>query len=73
MARHRATGARATIALTPVEDPSRYGLVRTAADGSVLGFLEKPKPEEIDTNLINAGAYVLEPDGARRDRRRPAR
>jgi mannose-1-phosphate guanylyltransferase len=28
----------------------------------VLGFLEKPKPEEIDTNLINAGAYVLEPD-----------
>ncbi len=62
VARHRATGARATIALTPVEDPSRYGLVRTAADGSVLGFLEKPKPEEIDTNLINAGAYVLEPE-----------
>jgi mannose-1-phosphate guanylyltransferase len=62
VARHKATGARATIALTPVEDPSRYGLVRTAADGSVLGFLEKPKPEEIDTNLINAGAYVLEPD-----------
>ena len=33
-----------------------------AADGSVLGFLEKPRPEEIDTNLINAGAYVLEPE-----------
>src|SRR4051794_21810840 len=60
--RHRAAGARATIALTPVDDPSRYGLVRTAADGSVRGFLEKPKPEEIDTNLINAGAYVLEPE-----------
>ena len=25
-------------------------------------FLEKPRPEEIDTNLINAGLYVLEPD-----------
>ena len=59
---HRAAGAKATIALTPVEDPSRYGLVRTTAEGAVRGFLEKPKPEEIDTNLINAGAYVLEPE-----------
>ncbi|HUP33093.1 MAG TPA: NDP-sugar synthase [Gaiellaceae bacterium] len=59
---HREAGTRATILLTPVEDPSRYGLVRTAADGRVLSFLEKPRPEEIDTNLINAGMYVLEPD-----------
>jgi mannose-1-phosphate guanylyltransferase len=58
---HRERGAVATIALTPVADPSRYGLVRTDADGRVLGFLEKPAPEEIDTDLINAGAYVLEP------------
>jgi mannose-1-phosphate guanylyltransferase len=61
IAAHRARGAVASIALTPVDDPSRYGLVRTAADGEVLGFLEKPSPEEIDTDLINAGAYVLEP------------
>ena len=60
VAAHRATSAVATIALTPVEDPSRYGLVRTQPDGSVLGFLEKPEPAQIDTNLINAGAYVLE-------------
>jgi mannose-1-phosphate guanylyltransferase len=60
--RHRAAGARATIALTPVDDPTRYGLVRTAADGSVRGFLEKPALEEIDTDLINAGAYVLDPE-----------
>jgi mannose-1-phosphate guanylyltransferase len=57
---HRDSGAKATIALTPVADPSRYGLVRTAGDGGVLGFLEKPAPDQIDTNLINAGAYVLE-------------
>ena len=57
---HRERGAVATIALTPVSDPSRYGLVRTEADGRVRGFLEKPAPEEIDTDLINAGAYVLE-------------
>ncbi|HET7743963.1 MAG TPA: NDP-sugar synthase [Gaiellaceae bacterium] len=59
---HRSTGAKATILLTPVSDPSRYGLVRTAADGRVSSFLEKPRPEEIDTDLINAGLYVLEPD-----------
>jgi mannose-1-phosphate guanylyltransferase len=59
---HRSTGAKATILLTPVADPSRYGLVRVAADGRVESFLEKPRPEEIDTDLINAGLYVLEPE-----------
>ena len=59
---HRSTGAKATILLTPVVDPSRYGLVRTAASGRVESFLEKPRPEEIDTDLINAGLYVLEPE-----------
>jgi mannose-1-phosphate guanylyltransferase len=59
---HRSTGAKATILLTPVSDPSRYGLVRLDGDGKVESFLEKPRPEEIDTNLINAGLYVLEPD-----------
>ena len=59
---HRATGAKASILLTPVADPSRYGLVRVAGDGRVESFLEKPRPEDIDTDLINAGLYVLEPD-----------
>jgi mannose-1-phosphate guanylyltransferase len=59
---HRASGGKATIMLTPVADPSRYGLVRLADDGRVRQFLEKPRPEEIDTDLINAGLYVLEPE-----------
>jgi len=59
---HRERGPRATILLTPVDDPSRYGLVRIDGTGRVLSFLEKPRPEEIDTDLINAGMYVLEPD-----------
>jgi mannose-1-phosphate guanylyltransferase len=59
---HRSTGAKATILLTPVADPSRYGLVRLATDGRVETFLEKPRPEDIDTDLINAGLYVLEPE-----------
>jgi mannose-1-phosphate guanylyltransferase len=59
---HHERERRATILLTPVEDPTRYGLVRVNGEGRVLSFLEKPRPEEIDTNLINAGMYVLEPD-----------
>jgi mannose-1-phosphate guanylyltransferase len=57
---HERTNARATLALTPVEDPSAYGLVRTTSDGAVTEFVEKPAPDQIDTNNISAGAYVLE-------------
>jgi mannose-1-phosphate guanylyltransferase len=57
---HERTSARATLALIPVEDPSAYGLVRRNQDCSVKEFVEKPGPEQIDTNLINAGAYIIE-------------
>lgn len=58
---HRTRGAEATILLTPVEDPSIYGVVPTEDDGRVTAFVEKPPPGEAPTNLINAGVYVLEP------------
>jgi mannose-1-phosphate guanylyltransferase len=61
LALHRSRGARATIVLTPVDNPSAYGLVETDAQQNIRRFLEKPKPEEITTNYINAGIYVLEP------------
>ncbi len=58
---HEQTGARATLALMAVEDPSAYGLVRRNPDHSVTEFLEKPSADEaLDTNLVNAGAYILE-------------
>jgi NDP-sugar pyrophosphorylase family protein len=59
---HRERKARATIVLTPVEDPTQYGLVETDEHGNIRRFLEKPKKDEITTNKINAGIYVLEPD-----------
>jgi NDP-sugar pyrophosphorylase family protein len=59
---HRERKARATIVLTPVENPSAYGLVEIDDQSNILRFLEKPKPEEITTNRINAGIYVLEPE-----------
>jgi mannose-1-phosphate guanylyltransferase len=60
MRRHEEAGARATLALYPVDDPTAYGLVRRKEDGEITEFLEKPDPAEIDTNEISAGAYVLE-------------
>src|SRR3954451_24717492 len=57
---HERTGARITLGLVPVEDPSAYGLVRTAAGGEVTEFVEKPGADQIDTHNISAGAYVIE-------------
>ncbi len=59
---HRERRARATIVLTPVENPTAYGLVETDKEGNVRRFLEKPSADEITCNTINAGIYVLEPD-----------
>jgi mannose-1-phosphate guanylyltransferase len=59
---HRERKAKATIVLTPVENPSAYGLVETDAEGNILRFLEKPKADEITCDTINAGIYILEPD-----------
>ncbi len=59
---HRERQARATIVLTPVENPMSYGLVETEPDGSVRRFVEKPTADSITTSNINAGVYVLEPD-----------
>jgi mannose-1-phosphate guanylyltransferase len=60
VARHEAEGASATILLAPVPNPAAFGLVETDPDGRVRRFIEKPRPEEITTNNINAGVYVLE-------------
>jgi len=58
---HNEKNATATIVLAPVKNPEVYGVVETEKDGRIRRFLEKPKPEEITCNNINAGTYVLEP------------
>lgn len=62
---HKDKKSVATLTLTPVEDPSAYGLVETDTGGCIMRFLEKPKPEELaklSVNTINAGIYILEPE-----------
>jgi len=58
---HHDHQAQATIALHPVEDPSRFGVVPTDETGRVIAFVEKPNREDAPSNEINAGTYVLEP------------
>ncbi len=60
-AAHESFGGEATLALTPVEDPSRYGVVPIDSAGRVEAFIEKPPAGTAPSNWINAGTYVLEP------------
>ncbi len=71
---HRRTGARATMALREVLNPVEYGIVGLDSKGRVTRFIEQPSPEEVFSNLINAGIYAIEadvldmiPEGARFD------
>lgn len=57
---HRTSGAEATISLTPVDDPSVFGVVPTDDQGRVEAFIEKPPRDEAPTDYINAGTYVFE-------------
>ena len=61
VAAHRSFGAEATLHLIGVDDPSAFGVVDLADDGSVRAFVEKPAPGTEPSNLINAGTYVFEP------------
>ena len=58
---HGAKGGLATVALTPVSDPSRYGAVELDWEGRITRFVEKPEKGKEPSNLINAGIYVLDP------------
>jgi NDP-sugar pyrophosphorylase family protein len=58
---HRENKAAATIALTPVKDPSRFG-VASLRGNRILDFIEKPKDRSVKSKLINAGVYVMEPE-----------
>ncbi len=62
LAQHDSKGVTGTLALWEVEDPTRFGIVGLDDDSMITQFKEKPKPEEVFSNLINAGSYILEDD-----------
>lgn len=59
---HKENKAKVTIALTPAEDPTRYGIIETDERFRVKRFVEKPGRDQVTTNNINAGIYILETD-----------
>ena len=59
---HKTRGANATIALTHVKDPTRFGVVETDGDGRIKAFIEKPTWDKVTSRWINAGVYILEPE-----------
>ena len=59
---HKKHNSAATISLWPVENVAEFGVVDIKEDGNVIGFVEKPKPEDAPSDLINAGAYFLQPE-----------
>ncbi len=59
---HEEKGGVATIALTQVKDPTRYGSVELDWEGRITRFVEKPKEGKAPSNLINAGIYIFEPE-----------
>ena len=70
---HKRSGAKATMALWEVDDPSPFGIVGLSStdggeidgqlrEGYIRRFKEKPTPEEAFSNVINAGLYILEPE-----------
>jgi mannose-1-phosphate guanylyltransferase len=57
---HKKNDAVASISLWPVEQVSEFGVADVKQNGKITRFVEKPKPEDAPSNLINAGAYLLD-------------
>ena len=59
---HNKNGGIGSLGLWEVEDPTRFGIVGVDNLGKITEFKEKPKPDEVFSNLINAGSYIFEDD-----------
>ena len=59
---HNKNGGIGSLGLWEVEDPTRFGIVGLDDSGKITKFKEKPKPDQVFSNLINAGSYIFEED-----------
>jgi NDP-sugar pyrophosphorylase family protein len=58
---HRTGASEATVALAYREDVSQSGVAEMQPDGRIARFVEKPRPGETASHLINAGVLIAEP------------
>jgi len=61
VARHKASGGIATLAVKRVDDTREFGVVLHDREGRITGFQEKPTPEEALSDLGNCGIYIFDP------------
>jgi glucose-1-phosphate thymidylyltransferase len=57
----RTETGNACMAVTRVDDPTRYGMVETAG-GRVARVVEKPPAHAVTSQLVNAGVYAFGPE-----------
>ena len=62
LALHGKNRSVGTLGLWEVEDPTRFGIVGLDERNHITRFKEKPAPEEVFSNLINAGSYIFQDD-----------
>ncbi|BDZ71029.1 sugar phosphate nucleotidyltransferase [Methanobacterium petrolearium] len=59
---HKENKALATLVLTPVDNPSHFGIAVLDDENQIIKFLEKPSPQEVFSKMANTGTYILEPE-----------
>ena len=59
---HKDKGAVATLVLTPVEDPSHFGIAVLDEDSKIINYLEKPSADQVFSKIANTGIYIFEPE-----------
>ena len=62
VARHREAGGIATLAVKRMPNTREFGVVLHDRVGRVVGFQEKPHPDEALSELANCGIYLFEPE-----------
>ena len=55
---HEKGGYDLTLSVKPVDDPSAYGVV-AVEDGKAIKLIEKPTKDQMVSNLVNAGLYII--------------
>jgi len=55
---HKKGGYDLTLSVRPVDDPSAYGVV-AVEEGKAIELIEKPTKDQMVSNLVNAGLYIV--------------
>ncbi|MFW9962313.1 MAG: bifunctional sugar-1-phosphate nucleotidylyltransferase/acetyltransferase [Candidatus Sifarchaeia archaeon] len=56
--RHKKRKFDLTLSVKPIENPSAYGIVKVQR-GKAKALIEKPEPDQMVSNLVNAGIYAI--------------